>query len=86
MAEPKVYPIRLVIGGINFFSSQLNIVCEKPDHSLINITLDLTNVKKLQLLSFEDLSEGKVVYENKGIFGHEKLTKVILPKDINRLN
>ncbi|EST10775.1 hypothetical protein P343_15325 [Sporolactobacillus laevolacticus DSM 442] len=42
---------------------------------------------KLQLLSFEDdISEGKVIYEDKGIFGQYKLTKIILPKNISILN
>lgn len=85
MTEQKVYPIRLLVGGSNGNSSLLNIICEQPDHLLKNVILDLTNADKLQLLSFEDISEGKVIYEDKGFFGHFKLTKIILPKNINSL-
>lgn len=82
MAETKAYPIRLLVGGSNGFSSLLNIICERPDHSILNVSLDLTNNDKLQLLSFEDISEGKVIYEDIGVFGHDKLTKIILPKNV----
>jgi hypothetical protein len=86
LTERKEYPIRLIFGGSNGVGTLLNIVFERPDHSLKNIKID-PETDKLQLLSFEDdISEGKVIYEDIGIFGKYKLTKVILPKKISCLN
>ncbi|RYL95734.1 hypothetical protein EWI07_00730 [Sporolactobacillus sp. THM7-4] len=86
MTGKKEYPIRLIFGGSNGAETLLNIVFERPDHSLKNIKID-PETDKLQLLSFEDdISEGKVIYEDKGLFGQYKLTKIILPKNISILN
>lgn len=80
MAEPNEYPIRLLVGGGDNYGQMLNIVCERPDHSLKTVTIDLSNVVELQLLSFEDVTEGKVIFDDSGLFGRYKLARVILPK------
>lgn len=82
MTEQREYPIRLVFGGSNGAESLLNIVFEQPNHSLKSIHIN-PETTKLQLLSFEDVPEGKVIYEDNGLFGRYKLVKIVLPKNGN---